>query len=171
MNSIFKARKWKFVMPRHRPSNNDWRDIRQKVWLRDKKKCQHCGQILELHTCHIDHIKSGKSAGNRLCELRTLCRRCHITRIDYRHRGMIASALRDGIIPVHWRELLWEGWYMLRQGTAWHGTAQCGMTGWGKARKEKMGSLGYKDSHLFFSYRYWTNVHQFGFRHAEIFAI
>jgi len=95
-------------MPRHRPSYNDWRDIRRKIWLRDGKKCLHCGQIVSLNRCNIDHIKSGKLSDNRLCGLRTLCRRCHVTRMDFRHRGMIASALRDGIIPVQWRELLWE---------------------------------------------------------------
>jgi len=40
--------------------------------------------------------------------LRTLCRRCHVLRKDMRHRGMIASALRDGIIPPDWRGLVWE---------------------------------------------------------------
>ena len=37
-----------------------------------------------------------------------LCRRCHVLRADKRHRGMIANALRDGIIPPNWRELVWE---------------------------------------------------------------
>lgn len=96
-------------MPRHRPCREVWVNIRKKVWLRDNEKCIHCGKKLELYNCHIDHVRSGKLAGNRLCELRTLCRRCHVTRMDPRHRGMVANALRDGIIPPHWRELLWEG--------------------------------------------------------------
>lgn len=41
--------------------------------------------------------------------LRTLCRRCHVLRSDRRHRGMIAGALRDGIIPADWRREVWEG--------------------------------------------------------------
>jgi hypothetical protein len=61
-----------------------------------------------LEECHIDHIKSGKLGSNKLSNLRTLCRRCHVLRADNRHRGMIASALRDGIIPPDWRGLVWE---------------------------------------------------------------
>jgi hypothetical protein len=31
-----------------------------------------------------------------------------VLRADLRHRGMIAKALKDGIIPPKWRELVWE---------------------------------------------------------------
>lgn len=95
-------------MPKQRLSRQDWQEIRQKVWLRDNGRCVRCNCLVTLKTCHIDHIKSGIFAGNRLKELRTLCRRCHVTRMDRRHRGMIAGAIRDGIIPPEWRELLWE---------------------------------------------------------------
>ena len=71
--------------------------------------CTHCGKPLSLDECHTDHIKSGRLGDNRDSNLRTLCRRCHVLRDDKRHRGMIAGALRDGIIPPNWRELVWEG--------------------------------------------------------------
>jgi 5-methylcytosine-specific restriction endonuclease McrA len=57
---------------------------------------------------HIDHIISGKGGSNADSNLRVLCRRCHVLRADRRHRGMIAPALRAGIIPPNWRELVWE---------------------------------------------------------------
>jgi len=56
----------------------------------------------------IDHIISGKHGTNDDGNLRVLCRRCHILRADRRHRGMIAAALRDGIIPPTWRALVWD---------------------------------------------------------------
>jgi len=61
-----------------------------------------------LNECHCDHIRSGKLASNEMANLRTLCRRCHVLRADNRHRGMIAAALRDGIIPPDWRGLVWS---------------------------------------------------------------
>ena len=78
-------------------------------WERDGRKCVHCETSVALESCHIDHIRSGKLGTNQLSNLRTLCRRCHVLRADKRHRGMIASALRDGVIPPNWRELVWEG--------------------------------------------------------------
>ncbi len=62
-----------------------------------------------LAEAHIDHVISGKRGTNQLANLRTLCRLHHVLRADGRHRGMIARALRDGVIPVNWRELVWEG--------------------------------------------------------------
>lgn len=59
-------------------------------------------------TAHIDHIQSDKNATNTDENLRLLCRRCHMLRSDFRHRGMIAQALKDEIIPPNWRELVWE---------------------------------------------------------------
>lgn len=85
-----------------------WRDIRRIVWERDAHACVHCNTPLTLRECHIDHIKSGKLGTNRLSNLRTLCRRCHVLRADHRHRGMIASALKAGIIPPNWRVLVWD---------------------------------------------------------------
>ena len=74
---------------------------------RDGYKCVHCGLEVTEKTAHIDHIRSGKLAGNETSNLRALCRRCHVLRADMRHRGMISQALRDGIIPADWRELVW----------------------------------------------------------------
>jgi 5-methylcytosine-specific restriction enzyme A len=63
---------------------------------------------VSLEECHIDHIRSGKLAGNEDSNLRTLCRYHHVLRRDLRHRGMIAGALKAGIIPPDWRGLTWD---------------------------------------------------------------
>ena len=96
-------------MPKHRPPRDVWLAIREIVWNRDGRKCVRCSMPKTLEEANIDHIKSGKNATNQLKNLRTLCRRCHVLRTDNRHRGMIAKALRDGIIPPNWRELVWDG--------------------------------------------------------------
>jgi 5-methylcytosine-specific restriction protein A len=95
-------------MPKRRPPKEVWQHLREIVWKRDGKQCVRCGTPLHIDECHIDHIKSGKLADNSLKNLRTLCRRCHVLRADMRHRGMIAKALEDGIIPANWRELVWD---------------------------------------------------------------
>lgn len=95
-------------MPRKRQPIEIWRETRLKVIARDGEICSRCHEPVTARTCHIDHIKSGKNAGNELSNLRVLCRRCHVLRADMRHRGMIAGALRDGIIPPNWRELTWD---------------------------------------------------------------
>lgn len=95
-------------MPKKRQPKEIWDETRRRVWERDGRKCVHCGIPQALEVCHIDHIRSGKLAGNEMTNLRTLCRRCHVLRADERHRGMIAKALADGIIPPNWRELVWE---------------------------------------------------------------
>ena len=79
-----------------------------RVLARDSFQCVRCSLDLTERTAHIDHIKSGRHGTNHMANLRTLCRRCHVLRVDFRHRGMIASALRDGIIPANWRELVWD---------------------------------------------------------------
>jgi 5-methylcytosine-specific restriction endonuclease McrA len=96
-------------MPKSRQPPEIWAESRRETWERDDGKCQHCGIDVELSACHCDHIKSGKLAGNEASNRRTLCRRCHVLRADMRHRGMIAKALEDGIIPPNWRELVWHG--------------------------------------------------------------
>lgn len=91
-----------------RPPKEVWQELRRIIWERDGGKCVHCGKPVTLEECHIDHIKSGKNATNEIKNLRTLCRKCHVLRADNRHRGMIAKALQDEVIPPNWRELVWD---------------------------------------------------------------
>jgi len=95
-------------MPKKRPPKEVWQELRRIVWERDGGQCVHCGAPLAFEEFHCDHIKSGKLATNQLSNLRTLCRRCHVLRSDHRHRGMIAAALRDGIIGPDWRSHVWD---------------------------------------------------------------
>ncbi|MBT2729218.1 HNH endonuclease [Bacillus sp. ISL-75] len=95
-------------MPKKRQPKEVWMVTRKRIWLRDNKCCVRCKKTIELDICHIDHIKSGKLGSNEDSNLRTLCRVCHVLRADLRHRGMIAKALSDGIIPPSWRHLVWE---------------------------------------------------------------
>jgi len=95
-------------MPKKRPPREVWIRLREIVWNRDKRQCQRCAKPLNLREAHIDHLQSGKRGTNQVRGLRCLCRRCHVLRADFRHRGMIASAIRDGITPFDWRPLVWE---------------------------------------------------------------
>lgn len=83
-------------------------DTRRKVFQRDFWRCTRCGSRVTEETGHIDHIVSGKLAGNEMENLRVLCRKCHCLRLDSRHRGMIANAIRDGVIGPDWRAHVWE---------------------------------------------------------------
>ena len=95
-------------MPKKRQPREIWQVTRLKVLERDNYKCVRCKCILTVKTAHIDHIISGKRGSNHISNLRALCSRCHTLRADMRHRGMVAKALRDKIIPHNWRELVWE---------------------------------------------------------------
>lgn len=97
-------------MPRARPSQEIWSMIRRRVWERDHGLCQFPSghHPVPLEQAHIDHIVSGKCGTNALSNLRTLCRYHHVLRSDPRHRGLVGRALADGIIPAHWRELVWD---------------------------------------------------------------
>jgi 5-methylcytosine-specific restriction protein A len=98
-------------VPKKRQPKEVWLKTRERIWMRDGGLCQypHGKHPVTLEECHIDHIRSGKLGTNADSNLRTLCRMHHVLRADARHRGMTASALRDGIIPYNWRELVWEG--------------------------------------------------------------
>lgn len=101
-------------MARRRLPRELWEERRRSVWERDGGRCQgpYCVEAppLPLEQIHVDHIKPlSKSGTNAIANLRVLCRRCHVLRADNAHRGMIAAALRDGIIPADWRPLVWEG--------------------------------------------------------------
>jgi len=95
-------------MPKKRQPRELWAETRRKVLQRDFWRCTRCGSRLCERTAHIDHIQSGKTGSNAMENLRTLCRRCHVLRLDGRHRGMIANAIRDGVIGPDWREHVWE---------------------------------------------------------------
>jgi 5-methylcytosine-specific restriction protein A len=97
-------------MPKKRQPREIWNETRRRVLARDGYKCVRplCGVSLTEKTAHIDHIRSGKLGTNEMKNLRSLCRRCHVLRADFRHRGMISSALRDGIIDADWRSQVWE---------------------------------------------------------------
>lgn len=97
-------------MPRRRPPVELWIARRREVWERDEGQCQYPygKHPVTLEDAHIDHIVSGKRGTNDLSNLRTLCRYHHVLRADHRHQGMIAKALADGVIPVNWRELVWD---------------------------------------------------------------
>ncbi len=91
-----------------RPKMEVWRKIRKAVWERDVGICQHCLAPVALNKYHCDHVLPVSERGNyNLDNLRVLCRRCHVLRANNKHRGMIARALRDGIIPADWRGLVW----------------------------------------------------------------
>lgn len=95
-------------MPKKRPPKQVWLALRKIIWERDGGECVRCHLPVALKECNIDHIQSGKLGTNKLSNLRTLCKRCHVLRLDPRHRGMIAKALADELIPPNYRELLWE---------------------------------------------------------------
>lgn len=96
-------------MPKKRLPKEVWIEVRKIIWQRDGFKCVHCNVSVSLKDCNIDHIISGKSGSNKLGNLRTLCKKCHILRLDCRHRGMIAKGLKNDIIPPNWREFVWDG--------------------------------------------------------------
>lgn len=95
-------------MPRKRQPREIWKETRVKVLERDGYKCVRCKVVLTISTAHIDHIQSGKLGSNHITNLRTLCPTCHCLRADSRHRGMMGMALARGVIPLNWRELVWE---------------------------------------------------------------
>ncbi len=95
-------------MPKRRLSYELWNIVREEVWERDKHKCSNCLIEVTLKDCNIDHIRSGKLGTNEMKNLRTLCKKCHVLRLDFRHRGMTSRALKGGIIPPNWRDLVWE---------------------------------------------------------------
>lgn len=104
------ARQDKDNMPKKRQPREIWFATKRRIYERDAGLCQYpLGKHpVSFEESHCDHIKSGKLGTNEDGNLRTLCRMHHVLRADFRHRGMIASALRDGAIPPNWRELVWD---------------------------------------------------------------
>jgi len=84
--------------------------MRKAVYERDGGMCQYPygKHPVTFEEFHCDHIRSGKLGTNHISNLRVLCRMHHVLRLDHRHRGMIANALKKGIIGPDWRKHLWE---------------------------------------------------------------
>lgn len=96
------------MRPRRQPAAI-WFATRRRVWERDAGRCVRCNSPQRLRTMHIDHIVPlSRGGSNGMDNLRCLCRRCHILRDDPAHAHMIGPALRAGIIPPNWRELVWS---------------------------------------------------------------
>jgi 5-methylcytosine-specific restriction enzyme A len=87
-----------------------WQETRRRIWERDQGMCQYPygKHPVALEEAHIDHIRSGLLGTNDPANLRTLCPYHHALRADSRHRGLTAWALRKGILPANWRELIWD---------------------------------------------------------------
>ena len=90
-----------------RLSRKRWHEQRLKVWMRDGRRCTHCGAGLELSDADIDHIKPvAMGGGSGLKNLRTLCRKCHATRLDPTHYRMWQKCIKQKLITG--KETLWE---------------------------------------------------------------
>jgi 5-methylcytosine-specific restriction endonuclease McrA len=97
------------AMRRRRQPRELWRISRKAILTRDAYRCVRCGVSVTSSTANIDHIVPlSKGGTNSTDNLRTLCRPCHVLRARRDHQGMIWKALRDGIIPANWRELVWD---------------------------------------------------------------
>ena len=97
-------------MPKKRQPKEVWRETRVRVLERDGFCCVRCGVPVTVETSNIDHIRpiTHPLGNNRMENLRSLCRRCHVLRADPKHRGMIAKALEEGLIGPNWRTEVWD---------------------------------------------------------------
>lgn len=101
---------WQGMAGKHKRQPREiWNLTRKRIWQRDSKACKRCQTPLKLNKCHIDHIvplsKGGTNADDNL---RVLCVVCHTLRSDHSHQGLIARALKKGLIPADWRPLVWD---------------------------------------------------------------
>lgn len=86
-----------------------WEITRRRIHVRDGGACRRCGALVPLEEAHIDHIVPLKSLGtNWHRNLRTLCRRCHETRLDPQHRAMGMRAVQAERLMHDWQGI--EGW-------------------------------------------------------------
>lgn len=97
-----------------------WKVTRNLIYIRDEGLCQSpknkppkvnglCQITVSLNTAHIDHIRPLSSGGsNHASNLRTLCPVCHALRLDRKHDGMRNKLVKKGLIPVNWRQFVWD---------------------------------------------------------------
>ncbi|MBD2459118.1 HNH endonuclease [Nostoc sp. FACHB-87] len=103
-----------------RQPQEQWELTRQRIYQRDRGVCQSpfdappkihglCMGEIKLDIAHIDHIRPLLSGGsNHASNLRTLCPVCHALRLDRKHDGMRSSLVKKGLIPVNWRQFVWD---------------------------------------------------------------
>ena len=78
------------------PLPPDWAQRRKAIILRDRGRCQKCG---EAGAREVDHIEARSDNGSdRLDNLRLLCRSCHARRTAYQGR-----AKQGYVIPEEWK--------------------------------------------------------------------
>jgi 5-methylcytosine-specific restriction enzyme A len=82
--------------------------VHRRVWERAGGRCTHCGAAIPRGQPYTDLATLDLAGRYRYTvdQLRLLCRRCQVLRGN--KPGMVATALRDGIIPPNWRELVWD---------------------------------------------------------------
>jgi len=97
-----------------------WELTRQRIYQRDRGICQSpshappknnklCMGEVQLRVAHIDHIRPLSSGGsNHASNLRTLCPICHALRLDRKHDGMRNSLVKKGLIPINWKQFVWD---------------------------------------------------------------
>ncbi|BAY37665.1 HNH endonuclease [Nostoc sp. NIES-2111] len=97
-----------------------WELTRQRIYQRDRGLCQSpidappkihglCMGEIKLEVAHIDHIRPLSSGGsNHASNLRTLCPVCHALRLDRKHDGMRNRLVKQGLIPVNWKQFVWH---------------------------------------------------------------
>lgn len=58
-----------------------WRPLRQWVYQHDQGKCQYCGELVELTSCHCHHgLPLSEGGTNHPSNLKTLCATHHKNR-------------------------------------------------------------------------------------------
>lgn len=97
-----------------------WLVTRQRIYERDRGTCQSpanaspknnglCMGEVSLRIAHVDHIRPLSSGGsNHVSNLRTLCPVCHALRLDRKHEGMRSRLVKKGLIPVYWKQFVWD---------------------------------------------------------------
>ncbi|MBD2341991.1 HNH endonuclease [Calothrix sp. FACHB-156] len=103
-----------------RQPKEQWFITRERIYNRDRGICQSpadsppkksrlCMGEVQLQIAHIDHIRPLSSGGsNHASNLRTLCPICHALRLDKKHEGMKSRLVTKGLIPVNWKNLVWD---------------------------------------------------------------
>jgi hypothetical protein len=77
-------------MSKREPSQ-DWRNVRQAVFARDRDRCLNCRASKEAIMLDVDHgVPRGAGGADRISNQNSYCRRCH----DAKHEKCIAPSVQ-----------------------------------------------------------------------------